>query len=405
VNALTINSDGTSNWQPIDSPQREWQNLTSEVIEERLYRAGVTVLGSSGIPTRYRSSAIEPGDVEHVIVHAVEDDIYCPSPLLLLQEERLQPFVEGLGILKRIVRQAEFHVVLNKERKDLLARLSRRTETLDWVHIEGLVPKYPQSRDEMLVSTLLGREIPYGYSSANIGVLVLDVEAVFHVYEAVADGKPLIEKTITLSGTGFVDPTHRRVRIGTPIGDVLGDQTSIGNNVRIVYNSLLSGYGISDFTLPVQWDCQNIVSIQERRDGEQLGFMSPGFKKDSYTKTFFSSVFPLFKKDINTNIHGEGRGCLSCGFCEEICPVGILPNLIHRFVLRDFVDEHLMRMKIFKCIDCNLCTYVCPSKIPVASLMRQGKDRLIEEGLNPTELLLRKYQFKGLSEERDERGA
>jgi Na+-translocating ferredoxin:NAD+ oxidoreductase RnfC subunit len=50
-------------------------------------------------------------------------------------------------------------------------------------------------------------------------------------------------------------------------------------------------------------------------------------------------------------------------------------------VKRNIIDEAILRYRITDCIDCNLCSYVCPSKIPVAELLRQGKSRLVEEGL------------------------
>jgi electron transport complex protein RnfC len=54
-------------------------------------------------------------------------------------------------------------------------------------------------------------------------------------------------------------------------------------------------------------------------------------------------------------------------------------------VKRDVIDELILRYRIVDCIDCNLCTYVCPSKIPVAALIREGKARLAAEGLeDPT---------------------
>jgi Na+-translocating ferredoxin:NAD+ oxidoreductase RnfC subunit len=104
---------------------------------------------------------------------------------------------------------------------------------------------------------------------------------------------------------------------------------------------------------------------------------------------------PLRKK-IDTNIHGEERACLSCSFCAEVCPVGILPNLLHRYVQRDIIDESLLRFGIFKCIDCNLCTYVCPSKIPVSSLLKKGKELLIEEGISDAEKIKGEFTLKGI---------
>jgi Na+-translocating ferredoxin:NAD+ oxidoreductase RnfC subunit len=79
-----------------------------------------------------------------------------------------------------------------------------------------------------------------------------------------------------------------------------------------------------------------------------------------------------------------------------VCPVGILPNLLHRYVRREIIDENLQQFGIFKCIDCNLCTYVCPSKIPLAALMKSGKAMLSEEGLSDDERIKNEFALKGI---------
>ena len=86
---------------------------------------------------------------------------------------------------------------------------------------------------------------------------------------------------------------------------------------------------------------------------------------------------------MDTNLHGEHRPRIACTYCDSVCPAGILPHLLHRYVQREVIDETLVRLRIFDCIDCNLCTYVCTSKIPLAALMREGKEKLKEEGLDP----------------------
>ena len=99
---------------------------------------------------------------------------------------------------------------------------------------------------------------------------------------------------------------------------------------------------------------------------------------------------------MDTNIHGEHRPCIACTYCDNVCPVGILPHLLHRYVQRGVIDETIVRYRIFDCIDCNLCTYVCTSKIPLAQLMRKGKDSLKAEGLDPRGRAVDRLQLRGV---------
>ena len=60
--------------------------------------------------------------------------------------------------------------------------------------------------------------------------------------------------------------------------------------------------------------------------------------------------------------------------------MAIIPHLLFHYVENDVIDETLLKYKIFNCIECNLCSYVCPSKIPLAQFIKEGKARLIDEG-------------------------
>jgi len=53
--------------------------------------------------------------------------------------------------------------------------------------------------------------------------------------------------------------------------------------------------------------------------------------------------------------------------------------------------------KIFNCIGCNLCTYVCPSKIRVSSYISEGKRKLKDIGFDESTVILPNFKLKGLA--------
>jgi Na(+)-translocating NADH:ubiquinone oxidoreductase A subunit len=385
--AITIEADGTDGWQRLKGHASRLEDLSAEKIGELIYLAGAASNGKAGIPTGFNSSVIAPKDVENVIIRGVGSEVHNISLDVLLNGDGLAHFMMGLRILQKMIAKAAFHLVLNKSQKSLIEAVSRLLPTDNSINLFTVMPKYPVEYDEVLTPLLLENEFPYGYSAANIGTVVLDIQAVLHVYEAVAEGRPLFERTIALCGPGFTENCHIKLRLGTPLEHLIKDKVKEDKKFRLVRNSCLTGESLSDLTLPVDRSFYSIIAIPEETEREFLSFARPGFRRDSYSNTCLSKLFrdgsKMFQKKCGTNIYGELRPCVSCTFCDEVCPVGIIPHLLFHYIEKGFIDEALLKYKIFNCIECNLCSYVCPSKIPVAHFIKEGKAKLLAEGCSP----------------------
>ena len=378
----------------------EWGRLSSEEIEKLIYLSGVSSLDREGIPTRFRSSIISPDDVKHLIIHGVGSEPYNISLDLLLEGKNLLRFFEGIKILKRVMQKSKVHLAVNSYKKGIIEQLVKLSSGLEWLDIYPLEPKYPQGYDEMLVPTILNQRFPYGYSAANIGVVVLNIQAVLGVYEAVTEGRPYIERILALCGPSMKENIHVKVRVGTSLGDVISSRLKTDKPSRVVLNSLLTGVLLNDFNLPINRAFSHIVAIPETKSREFLSFMRLGSNRDSCSRTFLSKFIPGSVKAADTNSHGEERPCISCTFCEEVCPVGIIPHLLSKYVKRGIIDETLMNYDIFNCIECGLCSFVCPVKIPLLAHMKEGHEKLTMQGCDRTQCILPYFDLKGIEEYR-----
>lgn len=398
---VTIKGDGSSGYQKVPGALGNWSQLSVQELEKVLYLSGVTALDREGIPTRFHSSVIHPEDVENLIVHGVGSEPYDISIDVLSQGKGTLHLVEGIKILHKIMPKARVYFALNSQRKKILEEIKKLTCPFDWLEICFLEPKYPQGYDELLVPTILKQKFPYGYSAANIGAVVLNLQAVLQAYEAVVEGKPLIERTVALCGPAFKEPLHIKVRIGALLKDVVSARIKEGVAPRFVRNSLLTGAELKDSNLPIDKTYSQIIAIPENRQRKFLAFLRPGLRSDSYSRTFLSKLSPGVKKSCETNNHGEERPCISCNYCEEVCPVNIIPHLLAKYVQRNIVDETLMNLRIFNCIECGLCSYVCPSKIPLAKYIKEGQEKLTIQGCDRNQCILPYFDnIRGIDEYR-----
>jgi electron transport complex protein RnfC len=372
----TIAGDGSPQWVPLAGRLPDWRTAGPEMLRELARRSGAAAL---------------PPQAEHLVVQAAEDEPHNANPEVLLQAWSLEALVEGLAILAKAIPGVRLHLALHQRRRALAARIEQAAgrEGLP-LQLYALAGKYPEAHRAVLLPSLLGPAGPRSAGSRTQGAgggwaatraAVLDLQAVLHLRDAVVLGKPLLERVVALAGTGFARRPHLAARIGTPLEELVRPYLSSGPECRLVLNSLIAGAAVSgDSPLPAE--ARALVAVPENREGSFLEFASPGLASDSRSLTFAAGLLPLPKKP-DTNLHGEHRACIACGFCEDVCPVRILPHVLHRYVQKNVIDETLVRFQIFRCIDCNLCSYVCTSKIPLARLMREGKERLAKEGLRP----------------------
>jgi electron transport complex protein RnfC len=82
-----------------------------------------------------------------------------------------------------------------------------------------------------------------------------------------------------------------------------------------------------------------------------------------------SGVIFLSEDEIDIAPYSQ---CLRCGWCLEVCPMGLAPNDIGVFVEAGQA-EATTRFGVFECFECGCCAYVCPAKRPLVQFIRIAK--------------------------------
>lgn len=99
-----------------------------------------------------------------------------------------------------------------------------------------------------------------------------------------------------------------------------------------------------------------------------------------------------FQNDLLTSVDGSRlRECLQCGTCSGICPFGYLmafpPSKMITALRADMFRRVMDTDSVWLCMSCYACTALCPSQIPITSLlMTHAKEQLLLEGNIPAEL-------------------
>ncbi|MFH1878906.1 MAG: 4Fe-4S dicluster domain-containing protein, partial [Candidatus Omnitrophota bacterium] len=184
--------------------------------------------------------------------------------------------------------------------------------------------------------------VPPGKLPFDIGFLVQNVGTVLAVYEAVYLDKPLIERSLTVSGDCLHRPGNFMVRVGTSIKDIADN------------------YGIELYKEPAKV----IVG------GPMMGFSQPHM--DSAVLKSTSGI--LFLSAFAAKSFDE-EPCIRCAKCVDVCPMNLVPTDIMRNAKKNLWGS-MEELYVSDCMECGACAYICPSRIPIVQYIKSAKAAL-----------------------------
>ena len=274
----------------------------------------------------------------------------------------------GLDLFHKILDDADIILICAEADSNLKAQLQAvSTERSGWLKIFEVPELYPF--DSPALAAQLNNLNPEKTWAA-------DLQAVLAARAAIEDNHPFVKRIVSVSGPMAEAPGHHLLPIGYPLAN-LGFRNGSAP-LRVVNGGVLTGSVVDDAQLGLDCSCLALNVLEEVTEREVLAFVQAGFTKRSYSNTFASFFKPIFKEKFTTALRGEARPCVFCGFCESVCPVGIIPHLIYRYLDHNR-PEDAYRVEFDKCIDCGLCSYVCVSKINHLELFRAERQRTIRE--------------------------
>ncbi len=306
----------------------------------RVAHAGIAAQGSSimggGITIASRLHEAATRRCEHLIINAMESDP-CLTTESRLLVERGDAVAAGAVRLARLLGVRHVWLAVDRAKRLLVADLTAKAAGGP-LRVTSLVNKYPQGDPALLVQVLLRREIPYRGVDLDVGALVVDVGTLVAIELAVRSGEPLTHRLATVSGDAVERPGNYRIPLGMSFRDVLAHVKPMPTLARVIAGSPLTGVAVPHLDVVVTKRTTAILLLSR------------------------ASL-----RDLRTAASPEA--CTRCGWCVDDCPVGLDPSAIHAAAERWFLAR-AERLNADVCIGCGLCSYVCPSSLPLAESIR-----------------------------------
>ena len=184
---------------------------------------------------------------------------------------------------------------------------------------------------------------------------------------------------VSIGGSGATNPQVVDTIFGANVKSLLKNQ-DLEESHRIVSGDILTGVKVKTDDYLGFYDT-SLSLINDNVKRPFLGMLSIGSSSTKYslTNSFFSSRSGNF--DFTTSQNGELRAMVPISSWEKVLPMDILPNPLYRAILAQDIEE-MEQLGIWECDDEDfaLCSFACPSKINVGSVIREGLSLLEREG-------------------------
>jgi electron transport complex protein RnfC len=352
VLSVIVESDGDDSWQEEFRSDERFLEKERRQILTQLRDSGVVETGPPETPLHAKFSEPErPREflflvgippvkqIDTLIINGIDAEPGMAAKGAVL-EKHSSEITAGIQIIQRLLGSAQVVLAVSSN-GSLNSSLTNELAGLGVRVFQGK-GKYPLGLNPILIKCVTGREIPLpDGNEEDIGVAVIDAANLVHLVEAVRDLKPQVEKVVSVSGAGMSAVKNYRVRLGTPIKDLMEQLGTLkGEPIKVIAGGAMTGEALFSADIPVTKETDALI-----------------FQTASEAKSFSPDA------------------CINCGLCVRHCPAKLLPNELSKYcefsMFEEARDEFLLH-----CIECGICAWVCPEKRPMLHLMRYGKREL-----------------------------
>ena len=341
VPAIIIEGDGEDRW--VDLIPADPATLSSEEIVTRISAAGFVGLGGAAFPTHLKVNRPPDSPVHTLLVNGAECEPYITSDdrLMIESPDRI---LAGVRILMRLLSVKRTIIGIEDNKPNAISSMISAVDKAKLspsVEVAALPAKYPMGAEKTMIRSVLGVEIPEGGFPTDMGIVVQNVATLAAIADAVIDGRPLVERVVTVTGK-VANPSNLLVRFGAS----------------------------------AKWLIDQCGGMSEDADSILFGGPMMGIAQPTLDSPLVKSTNCVLVKKADSRIE---RGCVRCGRCIQRCPMGLMPLMyvshVKKGMIEDLSDYHLLN-----CVECGACSYDCPANIPIVSYIKVGKAKLRQLG-------------------------
>lgn len=329
----------------------------------------VTNLVESGMWTAFRTrpySKVPAIDSKpnSIFVTAIDTHPLSADPSVVIQADS-DAFNQGLAIIEKLTDGKVF--VCTKDGSGISVNTTDRivNETFSGPHPSGNAGTHIHFLDPV---------------SDKKQVWSIGYQDVIAIAKLFTSGELFVDRVISLAGPCIKSPRLIKTRLGASLSELTLDEAN-QDSVRVISGSILGGRTSRASVAYLGRYANQISVIEEPKEREFMGWLSPGVNKFSVLNIYLSKLMSGKLFDFTTTTNGSERAMVPIGAYESIMPLDILPTqLLRSIIVGDTEQAQLLGCLELDEEDLALCTFVCPGKYEYGPILRDNLTRIEKEG-------------------------
>jgi len=338
VLSVKIKNDKKNELHESVKPGKNFESLSKAELINIIRDKGIVGMGGAMFPAYVKLQPPKP--VDTLLINGCECEPYLTADYRVMLEHS-DELINGVKILMKTLGVNKAIIAIENNKPEAIEKLKEKVSQSPDITIADLTAKYPQGAEKTLIKKVLGRDVLAGQLPFDAGVIVSNVGTIVAINDAVVNGMPLIERVVTVSGENCKRPGNYKIKIGTPVKNIMDLCFSAG--------------------------AESDSSILFKMGGPMMGVTQTNV--DSPLIKGSSGLIALKKQEIDPI---EDRSCIKCGRCVDVCPMELYPLFYALFNTQNRPDDS-EKQNIKSCIECGCCEYICSSKIPLVKIIKKTK--------------------------------
>ncbi len=342
VMSIVLDNDGL--YETVDFSQniRPLEDLSPQDIREIVKEAGIVGMGGAGFPTNVKLSPKDDEAIEYVLVNGAECEPYLTSDYRRMMEES-EHLVAGLKIIVGMFPNAKGIIAIEDNKSEAIKKLREAVAQEENITVNVMKTKYPQGGERSLIYANTGRKLNSKMLPADVGCIVSNVDTVIAVYHAVIEGKPLMDRIVTVTGDAIKEPMNFQVPIGTNCKELVEAAGGFIDEEpgKIIAGGPMMGKDMISLDVPSMKGLSAILCLMDNAVAET-----------------------------------PESNCIRCGKCATVCPSQLQPYNLANIGARGDMDG-FQACDGMECVECGCCSYICPAKRHLAQTIGAARKQVL----------------------------